>query len=279
MWIVTRPSTARGLLVVLLGLLGACGPVPDTLTLIEPPERLLRAPGQSVRLEYVAHDARGQRLEAPLKLRWVSSAPEVATVEDGVVTARRSGRATIEVSGGKARASTSFVVSIPGRLALRAGEHGFLEVGRAERLFATAQDELGKRIRDASPEWRSHDESIARIEEGKVVGVAPGVATLTATLGHLSQELSVQVVPAFSRVVVEPARHTFTKRGQELQLRARVFDSRGRAVEGVPVNWFTSNASVVRISSSGLVTAVGPGRALVTITAGRRQGAAEFVVP
>lgn len=134
----------RVLLLLAAGLLGACGPVPETLTLIEPEDRLLRGPGQSVRLEYVAHDAQGRRVAEP-RLRWSSSSPEVATVEGGVVTARKTGRTTIEVSGGKARASVSFRVAIPGRLLLGAGEHGFIEVGRPERLSATVQDELGKR--------------------------------------------------------------------------------------------------------------------------------------
>ncbi len=261
-----------------VGLLGACGPVPDSLTLLEPDERLLRSPGQSMKLEYEAFDAQGRRLVEP-RLRWSSSAPEVASVEGGKVVARRSGRATIEVSGGRARAALSFVVSIPGRLRVWAGEGEFIEVGRDERLGATVQDELGKRIRDAVPEWRSLDEHIARIEDGKVIGVAPGVATLRATVGHLREEVSVRVVPAFSRLVLEPTRHTFTKRGQELQLRARALDRRGRSVEGVPVHWFTSNPAVVQVSASGKVMAVGPGRALVTISAGRKAGAAEFIVP
>jgi hypothetical protein len=245
---------------------------------VEPEVRLLREPGQSVKLECVALDAQGRRLAEP-RLSWSSSAPEVATVENGVVTARRTGRATIEVSSGKARASLSFLVSIPGRLVLRAGDRDFIEVGRAERLTATVLDELGKRIRDASPAWRSSDEGILRIQEEKVIGVAPGVATLTATFGHVSQDLAVRVVPAFARVSIEPVRHAFTKRGQELQLRAVARDSRGKIVEGVPVHWFTSNASVVQVSSLGKVTAVGPGSALVTLSAGRKVAAAEFTVP
>jgi hypothetical protein len=275
---VTSLLPARVLLLLLGGLLAACGPAPETLTLVEPEVRLLREPGQSVRLECVAHDAQGRLVPEP-RLSWSSSAPEIARVEQGVVTALRTGRATIEVSSGKARASMSFVVSIPGRLAAQVGDGDFIEVGRKERLIATVVDELGKRIREAVPEWRSDDEEIARIDGEKVLGVAPGETTLTVTYGRVTQRVPVRVVPALSRVSIEPAVHTFSKRGQELALRAVVRDSRGKIVEGVPVRWFTSNASVVRVSSSGRVTAVGPGRALVSISVGRKVAAAEFTVP
>ncbi|WP_075006643.1 Ig-like domain-containing protein [Stigmatella aurantiaca] len=259
-------------------LLGACAPSPETLTILGPEEHQLREPGQSVRLEYEAKDAQGRRLAEP-RLHWSSSSPDVATVEKGVVVARKTGQATIEVSGGNARASKRFVVTIPGRLALRAGEQEFIEIGRSERLFATVMDELGKRIRDASPEWRSQDETIARIEDGRIIGVGPGTVKVTATVGHLSQDLNVLVVPAFTRLAVEPARHVFTRRGQALQFRARALDSRGRTVEGVPIHWFSSDAAVIQVSPAGYVTAVGPGRALVTLSAGRRVGAAEVIVP
>ncbi|SEU37585.1 Ig-like domain-containing protein [Stigmatella erecta] len=263
---------------VAAGLLGACAPSPETLTILGPEEHQLREPGQSVRLEYEAKDAQGRRLAEP-RLYWSSSSPDVATVEKGVVVARKTGQATIEVSGGNARASTRFVVTIPGRLALRAGEQEFIEIGRSERLFATVLDELGKRIRDASPEWRSQDESIARIDEGRIIGVGPGTVKVTATVGHVSQDLNVLVVPAFTRIAVDPPRHVFTKRGQGLQFRARAIDSRGRTVEGVPIHWFSSDPAVIQVSPAGYVTAVGPGRALVTLSAGRRVGAAEVIVP
>jgi hypothetical protein len=256
----------------------SCDPVPEKLTLLEPEVRLLRERGQSVRLQPLAHDAQGQLLVEP-RLIWSSTAPEVVTVENGVVTARRSGRATIHVSGGQARASTSFVVSIPGKLVLQAGNGSFIEVGRQERLTVTVLDELGKRIRHGTAEWSSSDERIARIAAGMVVGVAPGNAVLTATLGGLRQELPILVMPAIAQVSIEPGSHTSLRRGQELQLQAKVRDSRGKPLEGVPVHWFTSNNSVVRISSSGKVTAVRPGRALISCSAGRRVGTAEFIVP
>lgn len=258
-------------------LLCGCDPAPEQLTLLEPEARLLRERGQSVKLSPLAHDAQGRQLAEP-RLSWSSTAPEVASVEDGVVTARSTGRATIHVSGGKARASTSFVVSIPGKLVLQAGNGSFIEVGRPERLTVTVLDERGKRILHGTPEWSSQDEHIARIEAGKVIGVAPGVAVITATLGDLRQELSVRVFPALSQVSIDPGKSTL-RPGQELQLQAKARDSRGRIVEGVPIHWFTSNSSIVRISRDGKVTAVRPGRALISCSAGRKVGTAEITVP
>ncbi|XXF78714.1 Ig-like domain-containing protein [Myxococcaceae bacterium GXIMD 01537] len=273
-----RSSLPRTLVVLSAGLLGACGSAPESITLVEPGERLLRRPGQSVQLEYLAHDARGRRLAEP-RVKWVSSAPEVATVADGVVTAVKSGRAVVEVAGGRGRASVSFVVSIPGSLEVRASGVDFLEAGRSVKVSATVKDELGRLLRDAEVEWETSDAAIARIEGERILGIAAGRAVITASAGPLRRSFPVRVVPAdFTRLSLSHTRHTFEKRGQSMRLKASALNSRGAPLEGVPMEWFTSDAAVVRVSDAGEVTAVGPGRAVVSVTAGRKRSAVEFVV-
>ena len=94
----------------------------------------------------------------------------------------------------------------------------------------------------------------------------------------LSRTLQVQVVRSdFARVEVDPTHLVFVKPGQVLQLRARTFNNRSIAVTDVPVTWFSSDWSVATVSPTGQVTAVGPGRTVVTATAGRRKAAAEVV--
>lgn len=273
-----RSSLPRTLLVLSASLLGACGSAPESITLVEPGERLLRHPGQFVQIEYHAHDAKGRRLAEP-RVKWVSSAPEVATVADGVVTAVKSGRAVVEVAGGRGRASVSFVVSIPGSLEVRAPGADFLEAGRSVKVSATVKDELGRLLRDAEVEWETSDAAVARIEGERLLGVAAGHAVITATAGTLRRTFPVRVVPAdFTRLALSHTRHTFEKRGQSMRLKVSALNSRGAPLEGVPVEWFTSDAAVVAVSDAGEVTAVGPGRAVVSVTAGRKRSAVEFVV-
>jgi hypothetical protein len=154
----------------------------------------------------------------------------------------------------------------------------FLLAGNSIPISAVVKNELGKPLVDVPPVWSSGDETVAKVENGRLVGVAPGRTTVTATVPPLSRTLQVQVVRSdFARVEVDPTHLVFVKPGQVLQLRARTFNTRSIAVTDVPVTWFSSDWSVATVSPTGQVTAVGPGRTVVTATAGRRKAAAEVV--
>ncbi|MFY2559569.1 Ig-like domain-containing protein [Corallococcus terminator] len=269
----------RSVLVLTLGLLGACGPSPESLTFQPLESKFLRTPGQNVKLDFVVLDAEGQRMSEP-KLRWTSSATDVALVQDGVVTVRKSGKTVIGVTGGKVREALPLDLIILNSLDVRAPGADFLEVGRTIKLRVVARNEQGASLPEMTPEFRSSDETVARVEDGQVVAVKPGSATVSANLGHLARHIAVQVVPAdFARLGLNLTHHQFTRPGQSVLLLARAFNRNGAVLDSVPLEWFTSDASVVSVSKDGRVTAVGQGRAVVSVVAGRRRSAAEFVVP
>lgn len=266
----------RSLLVVSLLVLGACH-APETLTLSLPEDRPLHAAGETMTIQAVALDAKGQPVPNP-KLRWVSSAPEVASVEDGVVMARRSGKATIAAAAGKARASVEVQVSIPSLVDIRVDGADFLIAGNSIPISAVVRNELGKPLVDVPPQWASSDESVAKVENGRLLGVAPGKTTVTATVPPLSRSLQVLVVRAdFARLEVDPTHVVFAKVGQVQQMKAKTFNNRSQVLTDVPVTWYSSDWSVATVTQTGQVTAVGPGRTVVTATAGRRKAAAEVV--
>ncbi|WP_338863180.1 Ig-like domain-containing protein [Myxococcus stipitatus] len=265
--------------VLALGLLSACGPSPTSLTFEPLESRFLRTPGQNVKLDYVVLDAEGQRMSEP-KLRWTSSAPEVALVQDGVMTVRKSGKTIIGVTGGKVREALPLDLVILNSLDVRAPGADFLEVGRTIKLRVVARNEQGASLPDVTPEFRSSDEAVAKVEDGQLVAVRPGSATVSASLGHLSRHVAVQVVPAdFARLGLNLTHHQFQRAGQSVMLQARAFNRNGVVLDTVPLEWFSSDAAVVSVSQDGRVTAVGTGRAIVSVVAGRRRTAAEFVVP
>lgn len=266
-------------LVLVLGLLSACGPTPNSITVQPLETKYLRTPGQNVKLDFVVLDAEGQRMLEP-KLRWTSSATDVALVQDGVVTVRKSGKTTIGATGGKVRAAIPLDLTILNSLDVRAPGADFMEVGRVIKLRVVARNEQGSSIPDAAPAFRSSDETVVRVEDGQLIAGQPGVATVTATLGHLYRAIAVQVVPAdFARLGLNLTHHVFQRRGQSVQLQARAYNRSGAVLQSVPLEWFTSDAAVVTVSPDGRVTAVGTGRAVVSVVAGRRRSAAEFVVP
>jgi hypothetical protein len=276
---VTTRLPFRSVLVLVLGLLSACGPTPNSITVQPLETKYLRTPGQNVKLEFVVFDAEGQRMLEP-KLRWTSSATDVALVQDGVVTVRKSGKTTIGVTGGKVRTAIPLDLTILNALDVRAPGADFMEVGRVIKMRVVARNEQGDAIPDAAPAFRSSDESVVRVEDGQLIAGRPGTATVTATLGHLGRAIAVQVVPAdFARLGLNLTHHVFQRPGQSVQLQARAYNRNGAVLESVPLEWFTSDAAVVSVSPEGRVTAVGTGHAVVSVVAGRRRSAAEFVVP
>lgn len=119
---------------------------------------------------------------------WTSSNLLVATVSDGKIVARAAGSATIKVS--HMGISKSIKVTVyPTVTALKA-EKTKLELFKGDssslpKITATKLDEEELDVSDIV-KWTSADESIAKIENGKVVAVAKGTVTLTAKLPSLA---------------------------------------------------------------------------------------------
>jgi uncharacterized protein YjdB len=275
----SRPASFSLLGFLALGVLGACGPTPTTITLEQPEQRYLRTQGQNLPLSYTVLDADGRKM-MDTRLRWTSSAPEVASVlEDGTVVARKSGKTIIGVQGGRAKAALPLDLTILASLDVRAPGADFVEVGRTIKLRVVARNEAGHVIPDATPTFRSSNEAVARVENGELIAATAGTATVTATLGHLNRAIAVQVVPPdFARLGLNLTSYTFKKKGQSVMVQARAYNRNGVALEKVPLEWFSSNTAVVTVSPEGRVTAVGQGRAVVSVVAGRRRTAADFIV-
>ncbi|HET9449515.1 MAG TPA: Ig-like domain-containing protein [Aggregicoccus sp.] len=262
-------------------LLAACGPSPDKITLSLPAEQQgpLRSRGQQLTLTARVVDKKGQPLPGA-KLKWVSTAPEVASVEDGVVRALRSGKTEIVALGGRGvRGALPLEVAIPGAMDLRSGDTDFLEEGRSLPLTVSLKNELGQRMKGTEPEFGSSDPAVARVENGRILGVSPGQATLTVTVGPMSRRLHVRVVRNdFVRMALTETHVAMERKGQRHVVRAQAFNAKGLPIDGVPFSWFSSDWSVATVDEHGVITAVGPGRSVVTATAGRRRAAAEVVV-
>lgn len=126
-------------------------------------------------------------------------------------------------------------------------------------------------------EWRSTDPSIARVEAGQVEAVRSGSASITAMVGDVASSVLVTVAePAPASVAVKPASVTMHEGGR-ITLGARVLDRRDRPLE-TGVGWRSSDESVVTVSESGDVVAVGPGAATVTAESESVTGSAQIVV-
>ncbi|MEJ7813376.1 MAG: hypothetical protein WKG32_23415 [Gemmatimonadaceae bacterium] len=148
------------------------------------------AVGQRVRLDARAFSAGGdERKDA---MAWTSSAPGVARVEGGVVTAIAPGRATLTASAGGAKgvaevtvvdARIATVEVTPARSDARQGD--------VIRFTAVAKDAGGRAIPGLTPSWSFSPGQGAIEPDGSFVGYLPGDYTVTANFGTRSADAAV----------------------------------------------------------------------------------------
>ena len=134
------------------------------------------------------------------------------------------------------------------------------------RLTAVALDAERVRIPDFSGSytWSSDTESVATVDAGGLVtAVGNGTATVTASVGEFIGSTAVSVEAG--RLVVTPTEHTFLALGDTVRVTpAGMVDENGNAVDPQGRMVYRSlDESVAAVDSTGLVTAVGNGIAIV----------------
>ena len=112
--------------------------------------------------------------------------------------------------------------------------------------------------------WTSADTSVATVDaNGKITGKGGGVTTVTLTVGNMSASVRVTVLQPVTSVTLNMAVLEI-EAGETFGLVATVKPT--NATNPV-VEWTSSDPSVATVDSSGLVTAVDVGTAVVTATA------------
>lgn len=151
-----------------------------------------------------------------------------------------------------------------------------LEVGGEATLTATVAPEDAD---DKTVTWSSDKESVATVVGGKVTAVAEGEATITATAGGKSATCKVVVAAAGS--IVEVTGVTLNKQAVTLH----VGDTETLTATVAPENatnktvaWSVSSSDNAASVVDGVITAVKPGTATVTVTSGDKTDTCEVTV-
>ena len=143
------------------------------------------------------------------------------------------------------------------------------EVGQEVKLKVVATDASGKVISEKPSSYFAGPFDIAAVDEdgnlklfgtgavvvGAIVGGTPGLTTLMVKApGIKSIELSSPKSPIAA--------------GGSAQIEAVTRMANGNPRTGVSINWTSSNSQVAIVDAGGVVTAVGPGTAVITATSG-----------
>ncbi|HUQ80387.1 MAG TPA: Ig-like domain-containing protein [Gemmatimonadaceae bacterium] len=152
-------------------------------------------------------------------------------------------------------------------------------VGASAPLRAEALDAGGKALAGRRMVWASSNRAIATVSnDGVVTGVAIGTVQIAASTEGKSAVAAVTVNPT----PVASVRLTPTSRdllvGQTVPLSAQALDASGNVLDGRPVTFTTSNATVASVSASGVVTALAPGSAIITAASEGRSSVATITV-
>lgn len=213
-------------------------------------------------------------------IAWSSRDPGVATVNSsGLVTAKAAGSTLIEAtSEGVTGVTLVTVANVPVSSVVVSPDTATLAVGQSKQLSAKTFDAGGAELSGRTITWSSSNEDVASVSStGKVLAVAPGSATITATSEGKSDQATITVIAPVSSVTVVPDSISVIV-GNTSTLTATVKDGSGNTLSGRTVTWKSDNTGVATVDANGVVTGVAAGATTVTATSEGKSGSAKVVV-
>ena len=208
-------------------------------------------------------------------VEWTTNNPDVATVEDGNITAVGPGAASITATAGGQNASCTVTVkeaTIPVRsVTLDQTSISILE-GESAVLTATVKPDDAT---DKTVTWTSSDNDVVTVYGGKLTAVAAGTATVKATAGDVSAACEVQVTARIPvEKVVLDCKTLDIALGQTETLVATVFPDNAT---DKTVIWSSSDEEIVSVRN-GVINGVALGKATITAAAGDKTASCAVTV-
>ncbi len=236
--------------------------------------------GQST-LSARAFDSQGVELSGRV-VSWTSDDLTVVTVDSasGLITGQSQGVADVIASSEGVMATATITVlagvdDVEVSPALATAVEGD-QVSFTARVLDAQDIQLTNR----QLMWSTSDPTLATVTQlGVVTAVAPGAVDVLATSEGVTGTATLTVTPRpVDRVVVDPNVIVLFPTNTQ-QLTASALDSDGNTLTGRVTTWSTDDASVATVDpNTGLVTAVGQGRAEITATIEGKAAVAEVVV-
>jgi len=135
--------------------------------------------------------------DAGYTLRWASNNPDVATVDNGVVTFHSKGNVKIGVQVNEKKDLKAFCdYTVDGEDIILANWIKFMDVNQTLKVGETKQLSLDCDPGNANEPviWTSSNPNVVTVEYGKLTAIAPGTAKITATTKVGKKTDNIQVV-------------------------------------------------------------------------------------
>jgi uncharacterized protein YjdB len=227
------------------------GPTPVASVAVTPPAHSLIV-GQQATLQAKPKASNGDDLDRAVT--WSSENAALATVSDaGVVTTLGVGevaiRATSEGRVGRAVLTILPVPPVPvAEVRLSADDEIVLEWNGTAQITATALDADGNVLENRGPvQWQSNRTSVATVQDGRIVAITAGTATITAVIEGVTSQVGVRVNEAPVTSVAIEAGTTGLEVNETIVFSARITRASGEYFYG-PTEWTSSAPAIARVA-------------------------------
>jgi hypothetical protein len=219
---------------------------------------------------------------APARVNWFSADPSIVTVDSaGNIRALRPGSTRVAaIVDGVAGFADITVPALPPARISAVVEGGSIVAGTSAPLALDLRDRQDARVPAANLRFESSAPGVATVDaSGRVMGHAPGSATIRVAAGPVATSVQVSVVanPARSYRLAHDAARVRT--GDVVRLRATGVDAGGRDVLRLRPVWLIDRdgATVEPENEDGVFVAERPGRYRVTALIGDGASASAFL--
>ena len=196
---------------------------------------------------------------------WSTSDASVATVDNGVVTAKKVGSATITAKAGDKSATCAItVVATPVTSVTLDRTSASLKAGETVTLTATVKPDDAT---DKTVTWSTSDNSVVTVNSsGLITALSKGNANITATANDgsgVSGSCDIEVKQYVTSISLSQTGISCIP-GSKTQLSTNILPDNA---DDRTVEWTSSNSTVATVDSNGLVTAIGVGNATISVKA------------
>ncbi|MEQ1692967.1 MAG: Ig-like domain-containing protein, partial [Gemmatimonas sp.] len=235
--------------------------------------------GQATQLTATPRDSTGARLDDLVV--FTTSASSIATVSSsGLVLGIATGSAIITAtSGGRSATASITVLPRPVGAVIVSPEQTALTVGQTVRLTVQVTDGSGNLLTGRPTSFSTSNVNVAQVSaDGTVTAIAQGTAIITVTSEGKTGTATVTVgASPIATLLVEPSAAALLV-GGSTRLQAVARDAGGSVLAQRTVTWTSGAPNVVSVAADGVVTALGPGTALVFAAAEGRLATATITV-